>query len=299
MLDLVVDRREMKAVIASALRFMGAAAGSRCRSRPRPSLPRSTETLASDAHAPPVDPLAYLFSSRAVRDQVRSRQHRGARRRASAIRSARSRSVHVAGTNGKGSVTAMVDAALRAAGHRIGALHVAASGRSQRAVRRSTAAGRPRRADRAPSPTSATRRSARRRRRPRRAADVFRSDDGARVRAVPPRGRRASAVLEVGLGGRLDATNVVHADRRRRSRRSRSITSSISATRCAEIATEKAGIIKPGVPVVVGPVAAGSAARRSGRSRPNAAPPSCVHPIAMPTDSRSVSRARISARTRA
>src|SRR5207244_7885684 len=28
------------------------------------------------------------------------------------------RSVHVAGTNGKGSVTAMVDAALRAAGHR-------------------------------------------------------------------------------------------------------------------------------------------------------------------------------------
>src|SRR3954466_15995708 len=28
------------------------------------------------------------------------------------------RSVHIAGTNGKGSVTAMVDAALRAAGHR-------------------------------------------------------------------------------------------------------------------------------------------------------------------------------------
>ena len=28
------------------------------------------------------------------------------------------RSIHIAGTNGKGSVTAMVDAALRAAGHR-------------------------------------------------------------------------------------------------------------------------------------------------------------------------------------
>ena len=38
--------------------------------------------------------------------------------RASAILSARFASVHVAGTNGKGSVTAMVDAALRAAGHR-------------------------------------------------------------------------------------------------------------------------------------------------------------------------------------
>ena len=36
----------------------------------------------------------------------------------SAIPSARFRSVHIAGTNGKGSVTAMVDAALRAAGHR-------------------------------------------------------------------------------------------------------------------------------------------------------------------------------------
>ena len=60
------------------------------------------------------------------------------------------------------------------------------------------------------------------------------------------------AVVEVGLGGRLDATNVV--------RPTVSVITSISLDHTAilgdtlpEIAFEKAGIIKPGVPVVVGP----------------------------------------------
>lgn len=61
-----------------------------------------------------------------------------------------------------------------------------------------------------------------------------------------------AAVLEVGLGGRLDATNVVTP--------LVSVITSISmdhvpilGTTIAEIAGEKAGIIKPGVPVVVSP----------------------------------------------
>ncbi|MDR1371343.1 MAG: bifunctional folylpolyglutamate synthase/dihydrofolate synthase [Dysgonamonadaceae bacterium] len=59
------------------------------------------------------------------------------------------------------------------------------------------------------------------------------------------------AVIEVGLGGRLDCTNIIHPDL--------SIITNISFDHVAllgntlsEIAKEKAGIIKPGVPVVIG-----------------------------------------------
>lgn len=75
------------------------------------------------------------------------------------------------------------------------------------------------------------------------------------------------AVIEVGLGGRLDSTNIVTPEL--------SIITSIGLDHCAllgntraEIAAEKAGIIKPGVPVVVGtrdeetaPVFEGAAAK--------------------------------------
>ena len=61
-----------------------------------------------------------------------------------------------------------------------------------------------------------------------------------------------AAVVEVGLGGRLDATNVVHP--------LVSVITSLSLDHThllghtlAEIAREKAGIIKPGVPVVIAP----------------------------------------------
>ena len=63
------------------------------------------------------------------------------------------------------------------------------------------------------------------------------------------------AVLEVGLGGRLDATNVLIAGRDGDHVDRASITSSTSASTLREIAFEKAGIIKPGVPVVVGAAA--------------------------------------------
>ncbi|ADI38158.1 putative folylpolyglutamate synthase/dihydrofolate synthase [Waddlia chondrophila 2032/99] len=62
------------------------------------------------------------------------------------------------------------------------------------------------------------------------------------------------AVIETGLGGRLDATNIIHPDL--------SVITSISlehteflGSTLEEIAAEKAGIIKPGVPVILGPSA--------------------------------------------
>ena len=61
-----------------------------------------------------------------------------------------------------------------------------------------------------------------------------------------------AAVIEVGLGGRLDATNIVTPEV--------SVITSISydhthllGNTLGEIAGEKAGIIKPGIPVVVAP----------------------------------------------
>jgi len=70
------------------------------------------------------------------------------------------------------------------------------------------------------------------------------------------------AVLEVGLGGRLDATNVVSPPHLAAT----AITSIACdhqlylGTTLHEIAIEKAGIIKPGVPVVVGPLEPDAAA---------------------------------------
>ena len=62
------------------------------------------------------------------------------------------------------------------------------------------------------------------------------------------------AVIETGLGGRLDATNIIHPKL--------SVITSISLEHCdilgdsiEEIAKEKAGIIKTGIPVVLGPKA--------------------------------------------
>jgi len=59
------------------------------------------------------------------------------------------------------------------------------------------------------------------------------------------------AVLEVGLGGRLDSTNICNPEVSVITTISRDHTH-ILGTRLSEIATEKAGIIKRGVPVVTG-----------------------------------------------
>ena len=59
------------------------------------------------------------------------------------------------------------------------------------------------------------------------------------------------AVLEVGLGGRLDSTNICRPEVSVITTISRDHTH-ILGTRLSEIATEKAGIIKPDVPIVTG-----------------------------------------------
>jgi dihydrofolate synthase/folylpolyglutamate synthase len=165
------------------------------------------------------------------------------------------RSVHIAGTNGKGSVTAMVDAALRAAGHRSARYtspHLVEL--AERFV-----------IDGLSVPESALASAVAE---VRDAIDGLRADGGLEVQptffevttAVAfVLFRRAGvdvAVLEVGLGGRLDATNVVAPPEL--------LVTAITSiafdhqlylgASLREIALEKAGIIKPGVPVVVGPL---------------------------------------------
>jgi dihydrofolate synthase/folylpolyglutamate synthase len=162
------------------------------------------------------------------------------------------RSIHIAGTNGKGSVTAMIDAALRAAGHRVGRY---TSPHLVRLEERFVVDGVE------VSPDALDRSAARVQRA---ALDLVGS--GA-IEALPTffecttavafdlfrEARVEAAVLEVGLGGRLDATNVV----------SPIATAIVSidfdhqaqlGDTIASIAAEKAGIAKPGVPMVCGPV---------------------------------------------
>ena len=163
------------------------------------------------------------------------------------------RSIHIAGTNGKGSVTAMVDTALRAAGLRSARytsphlerlnerFAIDGADVSDDQLRRSVTSVRSaveqlQAEDASFSPTFFECTTAV-------AFELFR-----RVH-VP------LAVLEVGLGGRLDATNVI----------TPTITAITSidfdhqvllGDTLASIAAEKAGIIKPGIPVIVGNVPA-------------------------------------------
>ena len=176
-------------------------------------------------------------------------------------------SVHIAGTNGKGSVTAMVDAALRAAGHRSARY---TSPHLIDLTERFVIDG---------SPVSQLALVAV-------VGDIQRSVDALRdegILSAPPTFfevttatafelfRRAGvsvAVIEVGLGGRLDATNVVQPV-------ATAITSialdherHLGST-IEEIAFEKAGIIKSAVPVAIGelPPAAATVIERVARER--------------------------------
>jgi dihydrofolate synthase / folylpolyglutamate synthase len=162
----------------------------------------------------------------------------------------RFRSVIVAGTNGKGSVAAMVETGLRAAGHhtaRYTSPHLvrleerfaidggdvdtprlrAAAARVQAAAERLVASGA---LEALPTFFECT------------TAVAFQLFADA---SVDP------AVLEVGLGGRLDATNVV-------SPMAAAIVSidfdhqAQLGDTLASIAFEKAGVVKPGIPVVCG-----------------------------------------------
>jgi dihydrofolate synthase/folylpolyglutamate synthase len=162
------------------------------------------------------------------------------------------KSVHIAGTNGKGSVAAMVDTALRSAGHRAGRY---TSPHLVDLTERFVIDGRP-----------VAKQSLRQvvgdvrllvdRLRARGELDVHPTFFEVATAASFELFRREAvdvAVCEVGLGGRLDATNVLTP-----------VVCAITSIgfdheqylgrTLREIAAEKAGIVKPGVPVVVGPI---------------------------------------------
>lgn len=198
-----------------------------------------------------VEALEWLYglSARGVRlelDRMRGGlAHRGHPERGLSV-------VHVAGSNGKGSVTAMVERVLREAGYRTGMF---TSPHLHRFVERVRIAGRPLSE-----------------------AEVARRLSGQRAAAaaMPPltffehtalmafeafRDHRCDiCVVEVGLGGRLDATNVLDAPLL-------SVITSISLDHrkilgdtVAAIAREKGGILRRGRPAVIG--ARDPAARR-------------------------------------
>jgi dihydrofolate synthase/folylpolyglutamate synthase len=162
------------------------------------------------------------------------------------------RSVHVAGTNGKGSVVAMVDAALLAAGHRSARYtspHLVDL--SERFVVMGQPAGRAQLETATADLREAVERLLSRGRLE--APPTFFEATTAIGFELFRRAGVGVAVCEVGLGGRLDATNVLEP-----------IVTAITTigldhqqylgTTLADIAREKAGIIKRGVPVVVGPL---------------------------------------------
>src|SRR4029453_12526661 len=173
-------------------------------------------------------------------------------------------SIHIAGTNGKGSVAAMVERGLRAAGLKTGRY---TSPHLDRIEERVAINGEP-----IDSATFATV-----------TADVFAAVDRLLAGSLPGRslgGGRPTffevspaiafeifrgakvdvAVIEVGLGGRFDATNVL----------TPAITAITSiafdherhlGNTLSDIAFEKAGIAKPGVPLVIGRLPPEAAAR--------------------------------------
>jgi dihydrofolate synthase/folylpolyglutamate synthase len=162
------------------------------------------------------------------------------------------RSVLIAGTNGKGSVTAMVDRALRSAGVRVGRY---TSPHLIRLEERFAVNG-----ETIPAGTLADLID-----QLRRVVDTLLATGALEH---PPtffevttalalewfrRARVELAVLEVGLGGRLDATNVVDPV-------AAAITSidfdheQYLGRTLAAIAGEKAGVVRPGIPIVIGPM---------------------------------------------
>jgi dihydrofolate synthase / folylpolyglutamate synthase len=154
--------------------------------------------------------------------------------------------VHVAGSNGKGSVAAMVAAGLARAGYRTG---LYTSPHLHRFVERVRVDGRPVRQEEVT-------RGVRRLRRTLDGADApeltfFEATTLLAFELFRDRGCDV-AVLEVGLGGRLDATNVVASPAVCAITRLALEHTARLGTTLEAIAGEKAGILKAGVPVAVG-----------------------------------------------
>lgn len=194
-------------------------------------------------------------------------------------------SVHIAGTNGKGSVTAMVERGLRAAGQRTGRYtsphlahieeRIAIDGRPVSAADFDAAVedvlaliARLRVRGELPGPPT-----------------FFETTTAMAFELFRRQGVTA-AVIEVGLGGRYDATNVVTPVISAITSIALDHERHLGAT-LAQIAFEKAGIIKTGVPVVVGPLPPDASdvvsrvAREVGAPLVNAAPRDHGEPISL------------------
>ncbi len=158
------------------------------------------------------------------------------------------RVLHVAGTNGKGSTCAMAAEALRLAGHRVG---LYTSPHRVSFAERIQVDGRPIADDLLAERIDEVRRAC---------PWHDRGDESERLTYFEfatllalvhfARERVGAAVLEVGLGGRFDATNVVVPRVAAVSRIGLDHVQLLGDT-LAAIAREKAGIFKPGVPAVV------------------------------------------------
>ncbi len=183
----------------------------------------------------------------------------------------RVKAVHVAGTNGKGATAAILDASLRKAGLRVARY---TSPHLARINERFFMDGEP-------------------------IGDAMLDEAARRVAQVAPpqltffealtavaflvfaEAGVDIAVLETGLGGRLDATNVCHPIL--------SVITRIGLDHCdwlgdtvEKIAAEKAGIVKPGVPVVVGANSPSALAVVANRATAISAPLTCAADIASP-----------------
>lgn len=158
----------------------------------------------------------------------------------------RLRVVHVAGTNGKGSVSAMLERALRAAGHRTG---LYTSPHLHTFTERIRVDGRP-----IPKGEAARRITRVRALLETPGAPVLTFFEVATLVALEAFAEAGCdvVVLEVGLGGRFDATNVVEAPLATAITTIAMDHEAYLGTTIEAVAFEKAGIAKAGVPLVVG-----------------------------------------------
>jgi dihydrofolate synthase / folylpolyglutamate synthase len=182
--------------------------------------------------------------------------------------------VHVAGTKGKGSTSAMIESILRAAGYRTGLF---TSPHLQRVEERIALEGKPcgpgefaAFLDRVRPAVEILDREAAAATPPEIGPTYFEILTAMALAGFADRGVEA-AVLEVGLGGRLDSTNIC--------RPCVAVITSISQDHTQQlgesleaIAREKGGIIKPGIPTISGVTTEGPRRVLREIARQNAAP---------------------------
>ena len=151
--------------------------------------------------------------------------------------------ITVAGTNGKGSTCAMLESIALQAGYRVGAVHQAAPGALRGALpHRRRRGARPRRC----VPHFEAVEAARERHR----ADLLRVHDAGDPAAAVAGARSTWSILEVGLGGRLDAVNAIDTDCALITSIDIDHVEYLGADR-ESIGFEKAGIMRAGRPAIV------------------------------------------------